>query len=95
MLLSTDFLSVDEVAVVKSHRQRSSWDAHHPVQVVVHVEDLLLLSVQVSRLVGLALVDHGETHRAWDEDVVSVGLRRSDGGVDVVAVVGVYLGELS
>jgi len=87
LLLGADLLSIDEVVVIVSHGQRSPWHADHAVQVIVHVEDLLLLRVQVVAVVRLSLVDHCEPHVAWHEDVVAVALRRRHGRLNVVAVV--------
>lgn len=96
MLLSVDLLSIDEASIVEGHGQRSSWHSHHAVQVVIHVEYLLLLRVQIVGLVGLSLVYHCEPHVSRHKDVVSVTLRRCHGCLDVVAVICTFdLRELS
>lgn len=63
LLLSADLLPVDEVVliVVVSHGQRSSRALHsmHLMMVVVHLEDLLLLGIQ---LLVTSLAHHCETH---------------------------------
>lgn len=70
LLLSADFLSVDERWIwllLKCHCQWSSIHSNS-MKVVVHVEDLLLLRSEL--ILVVALVHNSQSHGAWHEDVV-------------------------
>lgn len=54
------------------------------MHVIVHFEDLLLLSIQSISSLSISLVHDGEAHRAWHENVI--GFWRVDLRLNVVVV---------